>query len=289
MDKNKCFTSGNKFLLIIFSMITSIFFAQNMYQVQYILTFKPQQNSTLEKSCLMTLYVHGLNSTFFDNEMLKADSILTSSKNKFEQSGEILDYDTDIDVNFTFVINKNLENKNIIYMDHILNGLNPLMIAYQEPVELEWKLTNEISTVQNYICQKAILQYGGRNWIAWFTTQIPIQDGPYKFHGLPGLIVKIHDNEFNYNWELEKIQSNKRNSFITPIFSNQKIKFMSKQEFENVFATYTKNPMQAFNELSEEVLDSYVPGINVKLREYIKTQGDIIKNKYSSSTNLIEL
>ena len=43
------------------------------------------------------------------------------------------------------------------------------------------------------MAQKATTSYGGRDWIAWFTAEIPFQDGPYKFYGLPGLIVKMED------------------------------------------------------------------------------------------------
>lgn len=45
----------------------------------------------------------------------------------------------------------------------------------------------------------------GRKWTAWFTAEIPIQDGPYKFHGLPGLIVKIEDEAKSHSFELKGI------------------------------------------------------------------------------------
>ncbi|REC72355.1 GLPGLI family protein [Chryseobacterium elymi] len=59
----------------------------------------------------------------------------------------------------------------------------------------EWKILAEKEKIGEYNTQKATTNYGGRSWIAWFTTDIPIQDGPYKFCGLPGLIVKIEDTK----------------------------------------------------------------------------------------------
>jgi len=59
----------------------------------------------------------------------------------------------------------------------------------------EWKILPEKEKIGEYNTQKATTNYGGRSWIAWFTTDIPIQDGPYKFCGLPGLIVKIEDTK----------------------------------------------------------------------------------------------
>ncbi|WP_449387164.1 GLPGLI family protein [Chryseobacterium lineare] len=57
----------------------------------------------------------------------------------------------------------------------------------------EWKILPEKQKVGEYNAQKATTNYGGREWIAWFSTDIPFQDGPYKFYGLPGLIVKLED------------------------------------------------------------------------------------------------
>lgn len=57
----------------------------------------------------------------------------------------------------------------------------------------EWKILPEKQKIGEYNTQKATTTYGGREWIAWFSTDIPFQDGPYKFYGLPGLIVKLED------------------------------------------------------------------------------------------------
>jgi len=56
-----------------------------------------------------------------------------------------------------------------------------------------WKILSEKQKVGEYNAQKATTSFGGREWTAWFTSDIPFQDGPYKFYGLPGLIVKIED------------------------------------------------------------------------------------------------
>ncbi|SIQ57415.1 GLPGLI family protein [Chryseobacterium sp. RU37D] len=64
------------------------------------------------------------------------------------------------------------------------------VIEDQKP---EWKILPEKQKIGEYNTQKATTTYGGRDWIAWFSTDIPFQDGPYKFYGLPGLIVKLED------------------------------------------------------------------------------------------------
>lgn len=64
----------------------------------------------------------------------------------------------------------------------------------KEDQKPEWKILPEKQKIGEYNAQKATTSYGGREWVAWFSTDIPFQDGPYKFYGLPGLIVKLEDS-----------------------------------------------------------------------------------------------
>ncbi len=70
-----------------------------------------------------------------------------------------------------------------------------------------WKLHDEKKKVGQYTLQKATTTWGGRKWIAWFTPEIPFQEGPYKFHGLPGLIMEISDDKANYSFKVIKSQN----------------------------------------------------------------------------------
>ena len=67
--------------------------------------------------------------------------------------------------------------------------------------KLNWTITPDTAVFFNYPCQKATLQFRGRNYEAWFTLQIPINDGPWKFFGLPGLILKVKDTENQFDFE----------------------------------------------------------------------------------------
>jgi len=55
---------------------------------------------------------------------------------------------------------------------------------------------------------------------AWFTREIPIAEGPYKFYGLPGLIIKISDSRDYYSFELTKINNLKAPGIISAPIMN---------------------------------------------------------------------
>jgi len=55
-------------------------------------------------------------------------------------------------------------------------------------------------TISQIKYQKAIIDYGGRHWVAWFSPDIPIINGPYKFTGLPGLIIRIGDTKDQFSF-----------------------------------------------------------------------------------------
>ena len=99
---------------------------------------------------------------------------------------------------------KNMTSKNITTIDHIyMQG----MYEYEESFNaFNWQITAETDTINNYVCQKAICDFGGRTWEAWFTSELPFSDGPYKFCGLPGLILNIADTENHYSWKFLSIE-----------------------------------------------------------------------------------
>lgn len=60
--------------------------------------------------------------------------------------------------------------------------------------DFNWKLINETKVILNKTCKKATTTWNGRNYTAWYCPQIPLSDGPYKFNGLPGIILEVFDD-----------------------------------------------------------------------------------------------
>ncbi len=64
----------------------------------------------------------------------------------------------------------------------------------------KWELTDSTKEYLGYLCTQAVTNYRGRTWIAWFTPDIPISEGPWKLCGLPGLILEAQDLSKTYTF-----------------------------------------------------------------------------------------
>jgi GLPGLI family protein len=91
----------------------------------------------------------------------------------------------------------------------------------------KWEICEDTLVVIGYLCQKAKCRFRGRNYTAWFTPEIPINNGPWKFGGLPGLILKIYDNDKFYTFECIGIEIRKQKY---PIIKYDHYKNMPKTE-----------------------------------------------------------
>ena len=73
----------------------------------------------------------------------------------------------------------------------------------------KWQITNETDTVLGYLCKKATTKFAGRKYIAYYTEDLPVPYGPYKFGGLPGLILEIYDTDEEFGWICKDMNLNK--------------------------------------------------------------------------------
>lgn len=100
---------------------------------------------------------------------------------------------------FRYSVYKNYIEAVVKYQEPI----NGVLFAYEEPLpEIDWEILRDTLTISGYVCQKAVGKYAGRTYEAWFSSEIPIRDGPYKLGGLPGLIFRLEDTEGKIKFSL---------------------------------------------------------------------------------------
>lgn len=57
--------------------------------------------------------------------------------------------------------------------------------------KIKWQLVNETKKIGEFNCKKATAVVNGENVTAWYTSSLPINDGPKEYWGLPGLIIDL--------------------------------------------------------------------------------------------------
>ena len=66
---------------------------------------------------------------------------------------------------------------------------------------MKWELTDEKTDIVNLSCSSAVTTFRGRKYKAFYSNKILVSDGPWKFFGLPGLIIKIESLDGSYSYE----------------------------------------------------------------------------------------
>ena len=87
------------------------------------------------------------------------------------------------------------------------NVLTVGSFVYEEELNsFDWQILDDTMLVDGYRSQKAVCSFGGRTWEAWFADELPFDEGPWKFSGLPGLILKVADTRGHYSFEMISIE-----------------------------------------------------------------------------------
>lgn len=168
----------------------------------YQVTMKPDaENKADIKTENAYLDISPEKSVFYSENRIKRDSIMQKAFQGGGGRGYInRDQMEGLRTHMNFTVEKDKANQKTYFKDKIGRDI----YSYEEDRPLNWKMSSETRKIGEYKVQKAETDFGGRKWTAWFTTDLPYQDGPYKFGGLPGLIVKIEDDKGDYSFDLMK-------------------------------------------------------------------------------------
>ncbi|KFF73877.1 hypothetical protein HX13_17120 [Chryseobacterium sp. P1-3] len=168
----------------------------------YQVTMKPNaENKSEIKTENAYLDISPEKSVFYSENRIKRDSIMQKAFQGGGGRGSInRDQMESLRTNISYSVEKDKTNQKTYFKDRIGRD----MYSYEEDRPVSWKISSETRKIGEYKVQRAETDFAGRKWTAWFTTDLPYQDGPYKFGGLPGLIVKIEDDKGDYSFDLMK-------------------------------------------------------------------------------------
>ena len=277
-----------------------VFFSLNAQETAnrffYELTFKPKKDSARLDKVMTILDVTKDKSIYRDYTVVAQDSILKIQIEEMTKAGVFKDLSKSITMpKFSEKIYKFYPGMKVQYTDRVANGFTPMNIGYNEDLKFDWKIDNQKEKIGAYNAQKATTEYGGRKWTAWFTNDIPLQDGPYKFHGLPGLIVKIGDEGNNYSWELKgnkKVENYNEIPYIETVMpggDGGKVVEVSREKFDKTFGDFKKDPMASARPyFKPEIMSQKMPGSDVTIGEMVKQQEKALNDFFNANNNPIE-
>lgn len=262
----------------------------------YELSFKPKQDSTKIDKVITVLDITDKNrSVYQDYTVISQDSIMKIEMEAMQKAGTFKDLSKSLKTpKFSARIHKLYPSMKVEYVDKVANGMTPVNIAYTEDLKFNWKISDEKQKIGEYNAQKATTEYGGRKWTAWFSSDLPFQDGPYKFSGLPGLIVKIEDADKNYSWVLQgnkKVKEYSEFSYIEGLMqaTGGKPKELTREKFEKTFNDFKKDPFASVRPMmSQEIMSKPMPGTDGTVGDMIKKQEKMYKDFYNANDNPIE-
>lgn len=150
--------------------------------------------------------------------------------------------------------------------------------------EIDWEIGEASKRIGDYTCQQATGTYGGRTYTAWFTTDLPFQNGPWKLSGLPGLILEATDTKKEVAFLFKEVSRDSTITYINQI-SMEAIK-TSEKSLSRLKEEYQKDPETL-------VKSQFQRPVNVTIR-YIDALGNSIpeakaKAIMAKNNNLLEI
>lgn len=119
-----------------------------------------------------------------------------------------------------------------------------------ENININWNISNDNdTTILGYKCRKATTNYAGRDYIAWFTLDIPINDGPYKLQELPGLVISVYDTSHEHEFTIIGSDSNAQYTIFKP---ERKYIKTSTKGFQKGFHAGNEEMIKTLQTLSDE-------------------------------------
>lgn len=208
----------------------------------YKLIFQPDSTKSDKNESIFILDIKDGKSLFTDMVNRTADSMEVAIRERYQKMGGTYSFRGIPKPNFSYYIVKNLKDNHQKFYDKI--GIKNFY--YNENIEFDWELSKETKNYEGFICQKATTYKYGRKWVAWFALDIPLQDGPYKFCNLPGLILEVYDDRKQYHFQIVNYSSENNSKYITeiPLYRTKKLIETDRETFIKGKANYKNSKIE---------------------------------------------
>ncbi|UBZ07727.1 GLPGLI family protein [Salegentibacter mishustinae] len=222
--------------ILVFILCLENVVAQNSYSYKATYQLEYQEDSTDENSIKTekgVLYLGKDHSRYSSLGKAVKDSLENMPNPKGLTMGEYNQM-----TEFDYTIYKDYQENELILAEKVFQ----YELKYKQDLkQIDWEIQPENKEILGFSVQKATGNFAGRNYIAWFAPELPFSDGPYKFSGLPGLILEISDLKNHYHYSLTAFQE--LANPIDKLLNLDNYKTVSQQELDQVRDDYNRDPI----------------------------------------------
>lgn len=224
-------------LLLLLAFFQFLFLQAQNLKIEYVITLN-KNNVLGNGKQFYTLLVKNQQSTYF-NDPEKDLEGLKYKQNMFDKK---IKPDGSISVslsdNYTAVISKDnfykdYEKDSLVYND-FFPPIKKVIVSEKISNLFAWKIIPKSDTnILNYKCKRASTEFRGRKYVAYFSQELGIMGGPWKFDGLPGVILYVYSEDKYFIIEPQSITKNAKIDDIFYPYSKDKV--LSWEEFKKGF------------------------------------------------------
>ena len=263
------------YTLLLLVVLTTLSKAQT-HRFIYEYQFKPNSESKEYRKVNMALDINPTDVKFYDYENILNDSINKKGGHNYSW-------------NQTPAIKRNKNSYQNINYEMMMD-----YFSYQTTDKMDWKLENETKTSGQYTLQKATTSFGGREWTAWFSKDINISEGPYKFRGLPGLIFELNDSKDNFIFKLvksQKLEKTYNTSDFLEAFAGKKPLNVKIEDMHKQMLKFYNDPMKELREKFDDVPPGtfQVGGKKITSKDQFKEMAKVMQEHILKSYNPLDL
>lgn len=184
-----------------------------LFSVRYKMRFVNDTTKTKRRRETMVLLVGRRCSKFYSYTKYVTDSVLAVDKANGASIDVMLAHRRQYGTSWiTYQIFKREPAGRLTTLDAMASAVH---VRVEEDLERPaWTLLADTATVMAHACHKATCYFRGRQWVAWFTTEVPVSDGPWKLHGLPGLILEAYDEQDHYHFSATALTRSTAGSYV---------------------------------------------------------------------------
>lgn len=275
-----------KKIIIAFIFLLGILFnAQNkrfVYEYKYVSDSTKKDESKTES---MFLDISKKGSKFYSRDKFISDSLIEAQSKNQNRDFSKIKFGM-----IPYVVEKSYPDYKILFF----NRLDMDEYKVSDERKLDWKILQDKKKIGEFNTQKATVNFAGRQWTAWFVTDIPIQDGPYKFHGLPGLIVKLEDKTNSHSYILKEIKNLKDQEWKSQEESHRfgALIPLNQEKYKKQFLDYRDNPTKGMRQMlasGTKIMMTDEKGNKLDINDMIRQRERKVKEDNAKDNNLIEL